>query len=111
MLEALLFYSCLSERVLTIPESLLLLDCKEEITFLAGDCKRVIISPINSFLDLSWANIDKLLGRKLVRVGKSGGSRKKRTRKRTSTKKTKKKRSKRRKSSSRKRRKGSRKKK
>jgi hypothetical protein len=53
MLEALLFYSFLSDRVLTIPESLLLLDCKEEITFLAGDCKRVIISPISSFLDLS----------------------------------------------------------
>ena len=38
MLEALLFYS-LSERVLTIPEIVFLLDCKEEITFLAGDCK------------------------------------------------------------------------
>jgi hypothetical protein len=38
MLEAFNFYySALSARVLTIPDNLEPLDCKDEITFFAGD--------------------------------------------------------------------------
>ena len=52
-------YSVLSCKALTIPESLFPPDCNEAMTFLAGDCNKVIISPINSFLDLRSASADK----------------------------------------------------
>jgi len=42
----------LSDNVLRIPDNLLPPDCNAEITFLAGDCKIEIISPISSSLDL-----------------------------------------------------------
>ena len=42
-----------------MPASLLPLDCKLEITFFAGDCNKVIISPINSSFDLRSARVDK----------------------------------------------------
>ena len=58
-MEAFFHYSVLSSKALTIPESLFPPDCNEAITFLAGDCNKVIISPINSFLDFNSASADK----------------------------------------------------
>ena len=44
----------LSDNVCKIPESLPPLDCNAEITFLAGDCNNVRISPISSSLDFTF---------------------------------------------------------
>jgi hypothetical protein len=58
MLEA-FFYFSLCSKDFTIPASLLPPACNDAITFLAGDCNNVIISPINSSLDLRSARVDK----------------------------------------------------
>jgi hypothetical protein len=44
-----------SESVFKTPDIVDPLDCKADITFLAGDCNIVITSPINSSLDLILA--------------------------------------------------------
>ena len=57
MLGSKLNYAALSSNVLINPAILWPPDCSAEITFLAGDCRRPIISPTNSSLDLSVANV------------------------------------------------------
>jgi len=51
------FYYYLFDNVWRIPESFPPLDESAEITFLAGDCNNIIMSPINSSLDLIANNV------------------------------------------------------
>ena len=60
MLEAFLFYYlALSARVFTIPDNFELPDCKDEITFLAGECSNATISAISSFFDFNSDNVSR----------------------------------------------------